>query len=199
MGRGGWLLLTLGVAAQGCGSGGGRPRDAGPDVFAGTVATVASFGCFARSGDGNDYFADGKAAVVVTNSPWRPACDLSWVGLNANGYTKPTTPTTESLTRRFIIDSAISDSAIFTVSFEVDDAAELVLNGKSIASCTPPAGNAGECQQSCHVVTLSKSDFNPVGQENVLEMKMVNLLNTPAPNGMTGYTGISYSICAMAQ
>ena len=121
------------------------------------------------------------------------------MGINANGFTKPTTPTTESLTGRFVVDSLISDRATITVSFEADDAAEIVLNGKSIASCTPPAGNAGECQQSCHVVTLSRDDFKPVGQENVLEMKMINLNNTTAPGGNTGYTGISYEICATGE
>lgn len=180
-------------------TGEGGATDTSADAFVGPVTTVGSFGCFARSGDGNDYFPDGTPAVIVTNSPWRAPCDLKWIGLEANGYTKPTVPTTESLERRFIIDSLISDRATFTVSFEVDDAAEIVLNGKLIASCTPPDGNAGECQLSCHVVTLSKDDFKPVGQVNVLEMKMINLMNSNAPGGNTGYTGISYSICAMGE
>ncbi len=173
--------------------------DTSADAFVGPVTTVGSFGCFARSGDGNDYFPDGTPAVIVTNSPWRAPCDLKWIGLEANGYTKPTVPSTESLERRFIIDSLISDRATFTVSFEADDAAEIVLNGKVIAACNPPAGNIGECQQSCHVVTLSKDDFKPVGQVNVLEMKMINLQNTSTGGGNTGYTGISYAICAMGE
>ncbi len=200
--RGRWTLLALSAATLGCNNSASQPTDGGggtdspPDVFLGTVVTVGTFGCFARSGDGNDYFADGSPAAIVTASPWRPACDLKWIGLNANGYTKPTTPTTETITRTFSVDRLISDRATFTVSFEADDAAEIVLNGKSVASCSPPAGNAGECQQSCHVVTLSKADFNAVGQENRLEMKMININNTNAGGGNTGYTGISYSICA---
>ena len=74
-----------------------------------------------------------------------------------------------------------------------------MLNGKSIASCTPPPGNAAECQSTCHVVTFSKDDLKPVGQVNVLEMKMINLQNTPVAGGNTGYTGLSYSICAMGE
>ena len=177
----------------------GAASDGASDGPPGPVVTVSSFGCFARSGDGDDYFPDGTPAVVVTNSPWRAPCGVSWIGLDVNGYTKPTVPTTESLTRKFVVDSLISDRATLTVSFEVDDAAEIVLNGKLIASCTPPAGNAGECQQSCRVVTLSKDDLKPVGQVNLLEMKMVNLMNTPISGGFTGYTGISYAICAQGE
>ena len=177
----------------------GAAADGATDGPPGPIVTVSSFGCFARSGDGDDYFPDGTRAVVVTNSPWRAPCGVSWIGLNENGYTKPTTPSTESLTRQFVIDSLISDRATITVSFEADDAAEIVLNGKLIASCTPPAGNVGECQQSCRVVTLSKDDLEPVGQVNLLEMRMVNLLNTSVPGGNTGYTGISYAICAQGE
>jgi hypothetical protein len=163
------------------------------------VAVVGTFGCFARSGDGADFFESGKPAVIVTDSPWRVPCDLAWISTNAHGYAPQEVPVTEILTRTFVVDSLISDRATFTISFEVDDAAEIVLNGHVVASCTPPEGNAGLCQFSCQVATLNKADFMPVGQPNQLQIKMINLQSGNAGGGNFGWSGISYSICATGE
>lgn len=174
-------------------------KDTATTDAAGDVTVVGTFGCFARSGDGADFFANGAAAVVVTDSPWRTPCGVAWISTNSHGYAPEMVPVTETITKTFIVDSLISDRATFTISVEVDDAAEIVLNGKVIASCTPPEGNAGLCQQSCMVFTLAKTDFKPAGEPNQLQIKMINLQSGNAGGGNFGWSGISYEICATGE
>ncbi len=63
-----------------------------------------------------------------------------------------------------------------------------------MASCNPPAGNDGECQQTCHLVTIPNSAFN--AGPNQLQIKLTNLFNVPLGNGNFGWTGLSYALCA---
>jgi hypothetical protein len=160
------------------------------------VQMVEMFGCFATSGDSYDILAEGPVAPVVVSAPWRPACGGQWISTNVNGYTVAATPVTAIMTRRFTLGGVISDRATLTVTFEADDAVELVLNGQPIATCTPPETNAGECQQSCHTATFPRDVLAPAGMPNVLEIRLINLFNADAGGGNVGWTGVSYSICA---
>ena len=205
-----WAVLAAGLATgslAGCGSSASLSTDGGRDVADEPAAEApveevargdTSLGfplCFIESGDGHDAFQDGTPAVVVTSSPWREPCGQAWVSTNADGFTKPEVPATETLRRDFNYFDVPVDRVTFTLSYAVDDAAEFILNGRSVASCSPTGANAGECQHSCRVVTIPNDALAPQGNVNTLLIKMTNLANADAGGGHTGWTGITYSVC----
>ena len=155
--------------------------------------TVSTLGCFAESGDGWDLLLNGQTPPIV--DPGESACGKE-VSDNVDGFAPEVTPTSFVLKRRFVLDASIADAAAFTVSFVADDAVDFVLNGQSVASCTPPAGNIGECSSSCHAVLIPSTALLGAGQVNTLEITVTNLLSVDAGNGNFGWTGIRYSICA---
>ena len=167
--------------------------DAGGDF--GTPTTVTTFGCFSVSGDGNDLLASGVPATIVTNSPHGGACGGSqWISDNANAYSPQTPPTTIAMRRSFVLDPSLS-TGIVTASLKADDAAEVVLNGQSIATCTPPVGNTGYCQQACFSTTFPNDVLLRDGAVNKVEIRLVNLQSAVASGGNFGWTALSYTLC----
>lgn len=174
----------------GAGNGGaGGSDDGGPPPI-----VVASYGCFALSGDGSEMQVNGEPGVVVTSSPYGAACDGSkWVSDNANAFTPAQVPMTLRFRRRFVLAQAVADGSV-SISFKADDAVSFVLNGQIIGTCDPPPDNLGLCQQGCTQVPLS-SGVLLNEQANELDIELTNLQSSDAGNGNFGWTAVSYALC----
>jgi hypothetical protein len=173
----------------GAANGGAGGSDGGPGP-----TVVSSYGCFALSGDGSEMQVNGEPGVVVTSSPYGPACDGSkWVSDNANAYTPMQVPTTLRFRRTFVLAQAVADGNV-TISFKADDAVSFVLNGQTIGKCEPTADNLGLCQQGCAKVPLSAGVLLDQ-QANVLDIELTNLQSGDAGGGHFGWTAVSYALC----
>lgn len=179
-----------GAGQAGAANGGaGGSGDGAPDP-----TVVASYGCFALSGDGSEMQVGGEPGVVVTSSPHGAACDGSkWVSDNENAYAPMQVPTTLRFRRRFVLTEAVADGSV-SISFKADDAVSFVLNGQAIGQCEPTAGNLGLCQQACTRVSLSSGVLLDQ-QINVLDIELTNLQSADAGNGNYGWTAVSYALC----
>lgn len=93
-----------------------------------------------------------------------------------------------------MLDPSLSNGEV-TVSLKADDAAEIVLNGQPIATCEPPAGNAGFCQQACRTTSFPSDVLLRDGAVNKVEIRLVNLQSAAAGGGNFGWTAISYTLC----
>jgi hypothetical protein len=155
---------------------------------------VVALGCFATSGDGWN-FIDGMAANVLTGSS---ACGVQEASNDPDGFAPQQTPTSFSLTRKFVVDDDLLTASKLTLSFASDDAASFVLNGHAVGACTPPEGDIGFCSQSCQTLEFPAEYLRGGGAVNELDIEVVNLLSVDAGNGHFGWTGISFSICATA-
>jgi hypothetical protein len=169
-----------------------------PTPVATTPITVTGYGCFAQSGDGGDILPNGQVASIIPDGslPWTaPApCGLHWIADNPGGLASNPPPSAITFNRTFVLPASLIANGQFTLSFKADDAAQFFLNGQSVAvaSCTPPVGNDGECQQYCHVFNIPGSAFVP--GINTLQSKLTNLFNVQVGNN-TGWTSLSYSLC----
>jgi len=173
-------------AAQGGAAG---SDDGGTDPI-----VVSSYGCFALSGDGSEKQVNGEPGVVVTSSPYGPACDGSqWVSDNANAYAPAQVPTTLRFRRSFVLTQAVADGNV-TISFKADDAVSFVLNGQTIGQCEPPPDDLGLCQRACTEVQLG-SGLLLDEQANVLDIELTNLQSADAGDGHFGWTAVSYALC----
>lgn len=174
-------------AAGEAGAGGAAPDFGGP-------ASVDTFGCFIRSGDGGDLLPTGEVATNVTNPVYSPACDSAWVSTNENAYTSLEVPTTVVMRRSFVIADDLG-AGDFSITYKADDAIDFFLNGELILGCTPPVQNPGFCQQVCNTSAIPPAALKPPGKLNTLEARLTNLQSTPAGNGNFGYTALNYSVC----
>lgn len=176
------------------GSGGAENGGAGSDPE--VPPTVSALGCFATSGDSWDFLELGKPAYVMSQTV---TCGGNEVSNDPNGFAPQATPTSFTVTRKFIIDDALLSASKLTLSFASDDAASFILNGHEIGACTPPQNNIGACSQTCQVLEFPAEYLLGGGQVNELYLEVINLLSVDAGNGNFGWTGITYSICATAQ
>ncbi len=180
-------------AAGASGSGGAANGGAGTDPE--VPPTVVTLGCFAASGDGWD-FVDGVPAGVVNDAP---TCGGRYVSNHPEGLAPQQTPTSFSLTRKFVIADDILTAAKLTLSFGADDAASFVLNGHLLGACTAPNDSIGFCSQSCRTLEFPAEYLLGGGAVNELEIEVINLLSVELGNGNWGWTGIFYSVCAAAE
>jgi sugar lactone lactonase YvrE len=163
---------------------------------------VTHYGCFAQTGDGWDFIQNGQTVQVASivpagTVPWSAPCGLQWISNNPGGLAPNPPPSNIFFNRSFTLDPSLIAHGVFTLRFKADDAVEFRLNGQSvaIASCNPPPGNDGECQQYCHEVAIPASALLGYPQVNTLQVKLTNLFNVAVGNGNTGWTGLSYALC----
>ena len=187
---GGSILLVLGLALS------------QPGLWA-DVSAVDRFGYLAQSGDGGDLLPDGTPASVRPAGalPWSsPApCGLEWIADNPKGLSPDPPPSTLHFTRKFRVTARILSAGNFVLTFKADDQVSFYLNGQPVpvASCMPPAGNDGECQQYCHLVVIPSALFHPDPQENELKIDLTNLHNVRVGKDF-GWTSLSYSLRVQA-
>jgi hypothetical protein len=167
------------------------------------VVAVDRFGFLAQSGDGGDFLPDGTAASVIPagSIPWSsPApCGLQWIADNPKGLSPNPPPSVVHFTRKFRVTSRILSAGVFVLTFKADDQVTFYLNGQAlpVASCTPPAGNDGECQQHCHMVVIPSALFRPDPEDNELKIDLTNLFNVPVGKDF-GWTSLTYSLRVQA-
>lgn len=184
-----------GMSSRTSGEGGASEAGAGGvAIDFGSPVKVNAYGCFIHSGDGGDLLPDGSIAADVTSALYSAACDSTWVSQNPNAYAPQETPTELVMRRAFIVDPRFG-AGRFSITFKADDAVEMILNGQSVASCTPPNENLGFCQQSCTETTIPAEALKPAGEVNLLEARLINLQSIPADGDNWGYTALNYSVC----